>query len=74
MLRIFIHHDNNAEKLFKFDEKNNCPMINQITYSFFILNEFIGFTKSIWIFQFLSTFSKIPFLKQEKEYKAMTVK
>ena len=34
MLRIFIHHDNNAEKLFKFDEKNNCPMINQVTYSF----------------------------------------
>ena len=39
-------------------ENNNCPINDQVTYSLFILNEFIDFLESIWIFSILSTFSK----------------
>ena len=53
-----LHNNNNAEKLFK-KCKKKCPINNQVTYLFFISNEFIDFSESIWIFSIFFTFLKI---------------
>ena len=49
MSKTYILHNSNDEKLKKLLKKN-CPMNNQVTYPFFMLNEFIDFAESIRTF------------------------
>ena len=44
MLRTFNLHNKNA------GTQNICLINNQVTYPFFISNEYIDFSESIWIF------------------------
>ena len=53
------------------EQNNNCPINNQITYLFFILNEVIDFSEFMWIFSVYLTILKIRF---EKKIKVITVK
>ena len=48
-------------------KKNIRSIISQVTYAFFILNEFIDFSESMWIFPIFLTFMKTPFLKKKIE-------
>ena len=47
--------------------KNNCLKNNQETYPFFISNEFIDFSQSIWIFQFFYVYENIVLKKKLPE-------
>ena len=46
MSKIYILHNNNAEKVL-INCKKNCPINNQVTYRFIISNKFIDFSESI---------------------------
>ena len=48
--------------------KNNNLITNQVTYTLvFILNEFIDFSETIWMFSIFFPILKIPYLKNIKE-------
>ena len=51
--------------------KKNCLIDNQVTYGFFISNEFIDFSKSF--FSIFSTLMKISILKKIQDYNRATV-
>ena len=40
-------------------KEKNCPINNQPSYTYFISNEFIDFSVSIWIFWIYFTFMKV---------------
>ena len=63
---VYILHENNAEKLLKNCQNNNCAINNPVTFHFFIPNEFIDFSESIWIFSIFSYVFDF-FLNFEKE-------
>ena len=43
------------------NNEKNCPLNNELTYLFFISNEFIDFLESIWIFWIFLRFCKFFF-------------
>ena len=58
MPKTHILHNYNAKKLLTNCQKNG-PINNEVAYLFLILNEFIDFSDSIYIFLFILRFRKI---------------
>ena len=56
--KTHILHNYNAKKLLTNCQKNG-PINNEVAYLFLILNEFIDFSDSIYIFLFILRFRKI---------------